>query len=72
MSISKKKQREKEAQKNYVMSQSDVAHILGISKQAVQVTEQRALRKVKEYFLILYTKQEVINFISNKITKNLP
>jgi transcriptional regulator len=72
MSISKKKQREKEAQKNYVMSQSDVAHILGISKQAVQVTEKRALRKIKEYFLIIYTQQEVTNFISNKIVKNLP
>jgi DNA-binding XRE family transcriptional regulator len=73
MTLSKKQQREKDNSNNYIMSQTDVAVILKVSKQTIQVTEQRALKKIKEKLLNIYTKEEILESINlNNFPKSLP
>lgn len=73
MTISKQNQKEKLEKINHVMSQTDVAILLGVSRQAVQVTEQRALKKFKEKILNLYTENEICNYLNqNTFRKNSP
>jgi len=72
MTLPKKKQDLKIHQDNNVMSQNDVAIILGVSRQAIQVTEKRALKKIRKKLLNLYTETDLRQFIANRIAKSLP